>query len=87
MLFFNMSLFVSGMVFGLTRGWSLGLCIVGVSPLIVFGIFVTTTLLQRGFEDSIKAYGQSAGYAEQALNAIKVVVAFGQEKKEEKNYD
>mmetsp|Transcript_21964 Transcript_21964/g.16309 ORF Transcript_21964/g.16309 Transcript_21964/m.16309 type:complete len:202 (+) Transcript_21964:725-1330(+) len=30
----------------------------------------------------MKAYGQSAGYAEQALNAIRVVVAFGQEERE-----
>lgn len=34
----------------------------------------------------MKAYGQSAGYADQALNAIRVVVAFGQEQKEVKNY-
>jgi hypothetical protein len=34
----------------------------------------------------MKAYGQSAGYAEQALNAIKVVAAFGQEEKEIQNY-
>ena len=34
----------------------------------------------------MKSYGQSAGYAEQALNAIRVVVAFGQEQKEEDNY-
>jgi hypothetical protein len=34
----------------------------------------------------MKAYGQSAGYAEQAINAIRVVQAFGQEEKEYKNY-
>lgn len=34
----------------------------------------------------MKAYGQSAGYAEQALNAIRVVVAYGQEKREVQNY-
>lgn len=34
----------------------------------------------------MKAYGQSAGYADQALNAIRVVVAYGQEEKEVKNY-
>lgn len=34
----------------------------------------------------MKAYGQSAGYAEQALNAIRVVVAYGQEKREVANY-
>ena len=36
--------------------------------------------------ENMKAYGQSAGYADQALNAIRVVVAYGQEEKEVKNY-
>ena len=34
----------------------------------------------------MKAYAQSAGYAEQALNAIKVVHTYGNEELEEKNY-
>ena len=34
----------------------------------------------------MKAYGQSAGYAEQCLSSMKVVVAFGMEKVEIKNY-
>jgi len=35
----------------------------------------------------MKAYGQSAGYAEQALSAIRIVVSFGQEELEIKNYN
>ena len=35
----------------------------------------------------MKAYGQSAGYAEQALNAVRVVTAYGQERKEIQNYN
>jgi ABC-type multidrug transport system fused ATPase/permease subunit len=34
----------------------------------------------------MKAYSQSAGYADQALQAIKIVHTYGQEKLEEKNY-
>ena len=34
----------------------------------------------------MKAYSQSAGYADQALNAIRVVHTYGQELLEEKNY-
>lgn len=44
-------------------------------------MFAMTALItisfSKGFEENMKAYGQSAGYAEQALNAIKVVFAFG----------
>ncbi len=43
--------------------------------------------MQKGFRQNLEAYGQSAGYAEQALNAIRVVQAFGQEKTEMKNYE
>lgn len=42
--------------------------------------------MQNKFSKALKAYGQSAGYAEQALSAIKVVVAFGMEPVEIKNY-
>jgi len=34
----------------------------------------------------MKSYAQSAGYAEQALQAIKVVHTYGQEELELKNY-
>lgn len=34
----------------------------------------------------LSAYSQSAGYAEQALNAIKVVTAYGMERTEIENY-
>ena len=33
------------------------------------------------------AYGQSGGYAEQALNSIRIVVSFGQEELECRNYN
>lgn len=35
---------------------------------------------------TLKAYGKSAGYAEQALSSIKVVAAFGMESLEVTNY-
>ena len=54
-------------------------------------IFIMTGSLMKamksGFTENMKAYGQSAGYAEQALNAIKVVQAFGQEDSEVRNYE
>ena len=35
----------------------------------------------------MRAYGQSAGYAQQALDAIQIVVAFGMEDTEKTNYN
>lgn len=43
-------------------------------------------MLAKGSQENAKAYGQSAGYADQALNAIRVVAAYGQEEKELRNY-
>ena len=43
--------------------------------------------MQDGFAEQMRAYAQSAGYAEQALGAIKVVHTYGQEMLEESNYE
>lgn len=60
--------------------------------LLAFPVFILLTgslfaAMKSGFADNLKAYGQSAGYAEQALNAIRVVQAFGQERTEVRNYE
>ncbi len=44
-------------------------------------------VMETGFKHNLKAYGQSAGYSEQALNAIRIVQSFGQEMTEVRNYD
>ena len=44
------------------------------------------TSLQKKHSDHVAAYTKSGAYAEQALNAIKVVSAFGQEQSENKAY-
>lgn len=80
------SMTLSGMVFALTRGWSISLAIMGSFPFIMISTGLLTKVMQSGFLENMKAYGQSAGYADQALNAIRVVVAFGQEEKEAINY-
>jgi ATP-binding cassette subfamily B (MDR/TAP) protein 1 len=49
-------------------------------------IVISMQLMVSGSAASLKAYGQSNGYAEQCLSAIKVVTAFGMEKTEIRNY-
>ncbi len=73
---------VSGMVFGFTRGWSYCLPLLAIFPVVVGSTVLMTKVMQKGFMANMVAYSQSAGYAEQALNAIQVVSAFGQEMKE-----
>eukprot|EP00347_Sterkiella_histriomuscorum_P015933 403355132 len=85
LLSFGMS--ISGMFFAFFRGWLMSLILLGAFPIIVILLSFTGKAMQQGFKQNLQSYGQSAGYAEQALNAIKVVQAFGQEKTEMKNYD
>ncbi len=56
-------------------------------PAFFLSTFLITMAIQSGFASNLKSYGQSAGYAEQALNAIRVVQAFGQELLEVSNYN
>lgn len=76
------SLTLSGAVIAFTRGWSFSLVILATFPFLFLATYGLTKVMQDGLQEVNQAYGQSAGYADQALNAIKVVVAFGQEEKE-----
>lgn len=77
---------ICGLVIGIVNGWSLALANFAVGPIIgTCALFMAKTIESK-FAISLRAYGQSAGYAEQALSAIKVVVAFGMEPVEIKNY-
>ena len=77
---------ISGLVLGFTKGWALALCILGLAPFLVILVALIGKVLTDGITQSLIAYGQSAGYAEQALSAIKVVTAFGMEVQEKLNY-
>mmetsp|Transcript_8767 Transcript_8767/g.6509 ORF Transcript_8767/g.6509 Transcript_8767/m.6509 type:complete len:132 (+) Transcript_8767:519-914(+) len=76
----------SGLALSFIKGWSFALVLLGCFPPLIISTNLLTLIMQGGFASNMRAYGQSAGYAEQALNAIRVVVAFGQEEKESHNY-
>ncbi|CDW80084.1 abc transporter family protein [Stylonychia lemnae] len=77
----------SGLFFAFFKGAYFSAFLMCYFPLMFFMSMVITIAFSKGFSENMKAYGQSAGYAEQALNAIKVVFAFGQEETEIKNYE
>ena len=77
---------ISGFGFAIYRGWLLSLILLGAVPLLGgIGIYMTKAA-STGYEVNMKAYSQSAGYAEQAIVAIKVVHAYGMEISEQENY-
>lgn len=78
--------FTLGIGFSFYWGWLMNVILLGFVPVMVFLGVLMGAALQSGLTESLKAYSQSAGYAEQALQAIKIVHTYGQEKLEESNY-
>jgi ABC-type multidrug transport system fused ATPase/permease subunit len=78
--------FILGFVFAFIIGWLYTCILFGMAPLIGFTGILMTLSMESGMIEQMKSYGQSAGYAEQALSAIKVVHTYGQECLELKNY-
>jgi ABC-type multidrug transport system fused ATPase/permease subunit len=84
---FAISMCVAGLAIGFIRGWGLALCMCAIGPALAVGGNVFMKALSHGTQANLAAYAQSAGYAEQAFNAIRVVIAFGMEKVECNNYE
>jgi ABC-type multidrug transport system fused ATPase/permease subunit len=74
--------------FGLSFSWGwlyTCLLLVVVPFLGLTGVGMAVSL-ESGITQQMRAYSQSAGYAEQALSAIRVVHSYGQEELENINY-
>lgn len=79
-------MFLFGFSLAFYWGWKLTVILLGVLPfLMVTGVGMALSL-ESGLTAMMRAYAQSAGYAEQALSAIKVVHSYGQEELENQNY-
>ena len=77
---------IIGFIIAFIIGWKLALILCVLFPIIVCAVFIMVSSLRNGFKDQAAAYRRSGAYAEQALNAIKVVSAFGQEETEKTNF-
>lgn len=71
---YGMSL--AGFVFAFISGWKLSLILLGSFPFMFIAMVLLMKVMEGSYADNMKAYARSGGYAEQALNAIKVVSAF-----------
>lgn len=82
----NVGSFLFGFVFAFYWGITFTLILLGLLPFMGIAGGLLGVTLGSGLQEQMRAYAQSAGYAEQALNAIKVVHTYGQEKLEETSY-
>lgn len=55
---------LAGFFFAFYRGWMMSLILLAVFPVILFMMGGLMKAMQSGVADNLKAYGQSAGYAE-----------------------
>lgn len=65
--------FFLGFVVAFFWGWLLTLILLAACPVMTIMGLGMAAAMQDGFKESMRAYAQSSGYAEQALHAIKVV--------------
>lgn len=86
LVLFSYSMCISGLIIGFVNGWNFALCVIAGSPIVIITLMFFINAATKGYHAVLRAYGQSAGYAEQALGSIKVVSAFGNEVKEVENY-
>jgi len=78
--------FVAGFVFAFYLGWTLTLYVLIGFPVLAFILVYLGVSVKTGILEITKSYTQSAGYAEQALQAIKIVQTYGNELLELKNF-
>ena len=86
MIVMGVASFFFGYAFAFIWGWKLTLILLAAFPVMAFAGGAMGLLLESGVKDQMRAYAQSAGYAEQALQAIKVVHTYGQELLENEVY-
>jgi len=71
------SSFILGILLSFYWGWKFNLILIAFVPLIMITGSLMGAALTSGISEQLKAYAQSAGYAEQALSAIKIVHTYG----------
>lgn len=87
LIIFGIGSFFVGFAIAFTWGWFMTCLLIVILPLMGLGGSLFALVLSGTLKEQMKAYSQSAGYAEQAIAAIKVVQTYGQELLEMKNYN
>lgn len=84
----NMSfwMFFAGFGVAFYLGWRYTLILLGAIPFIAMIGILWGVSMESGTVAQMKAYAQSAGYAEQALQSVKIVHTYGNELLEVNNY-
>nr|XP_020843145.1 phosphatidylcholine translocator ABCB4 isoform X3 [Phascolarctos cinereus] len=86
MFFQAVATFFAGFIVGFIRGWKLTLVIMAISPILGLSAAVWAKILSAFSDKELAAYAKAGAVAEEALSAIKTVIAFGGQDKELERY-
>ncbi|KAL1778304.1 phosphatidylcholine translocator ABCB4 isoform X1 [Sigmodon hispidus] len=86
MFFQAVATFFAGFIVGFLRGWKLTLVIMAISPLLGLSAAVWAKILSTFSDKELAAYAKAGAVAEEALGAIRTVIAFGGQNKELERY-
>ncbi|CAI2362505.1 unnamed protein product [Moneuplotes crassus] len=81
-IFFAFAILASGLTVAFVLGWLFTFIVICAFPVFFISIFVFTSMVRKGGKYLDKAFERSSTIAEQALNSIKIVQAYGQESTE-----
>ncbi|XP_005084016.1 phosphatidylcholine translocator ABCB4 isoform X1 [Mesocricetus auratus] len=86
MFFQAVATFFAGFIVGFIRGWKLTLVIMAISPILGLSAAVWAKILSTFSDKELAAYAKAGAVAEEALGAIRTVIAFGGQNKELERY-
>ncbi|XP_077622936.1 phosphatidylcholine translocator ABCB4 isoform X3 [Crocuta crocuta] len=87
MFFQAVATFFAGFIVGFVRGWKLTLVIMAISPIMGLSAAVWAKILSAFSDKELAAYAKAGAAAEEALGAIRTVIAFGGQNKELNRYE
>ncbi|XP_022371091.1 phosphatidylcholine translocator ABCB4 isoform X3 [Enhydra lutris kenyoni] len=87
MFFQAVATFFAGFIVGFVRGWKLTLVIMSISPILGLSAAVWAKILSAFSDRELAAYAKAGAMAEEALGAIRTVIAFGGQNKELERYE
>lgn len=81
------TVFIGGFVVAFVRGWKMALVILSVFPLLMGAGALMGTLLSKATTEGQESYSKAGAVAQEALQSVRTVQAFGREETEAKKYD
>uniref|UniRef100_A0A2I3GHL1 ATP binding cassette subfamily B member 4 n=1 Tax=Nomascus leucogenys TaxID=61853 RepID=A0A2I3GHL1_NOMLE len=86
MFFQAVATFFAGFIVGFIRGWKLTLVVMAISPILGLSAAIWAKILSAFSDKELAAYAKAGAVAEEALGAIRTVIAFGGQNKELERY-